>query len=61
MKNRFTKYERELRNACKGTAKAIEALDCEWCADCDMRKIEKLILRCAGWEFRMKKLVGKYE
>lgn len=61
MKNRFTRYERELRLACKGATKAIEALNCEWYADCDMRKIDNLIARCAGWDTRIKELLGKYE
>jgi len=56
----LTKYERELRNASKGALLAIRALSQEWYADCDMRKIDKLISRCMGWEFRLEKLVEKY-
>ncbi len=59
-KNTFTKYERELRNTCKGTAKAIEAISQEWYAGCDMRKVDSLISRCMGWETRIKKLLEKY-
>lgn len=59
--NKFTRYERELRNACRGTANAIESVSGEWYADCDMRKIDKGISRIMGWEFRIKKLLEKYQ
>ena len=59
-KQGFTKYERELRNACKGATVAIQAISQEWYADCDMKKIDRLISRINGWEFRLKALVEKY-
>jgi hypothetical protein len=61
MNNKFTKHERELRNVCKGTSKAILSISQEWYADCDMRKINNGITRLMGWENRINTLIDKYK
>jgi len=46
------------RRLSKGAALAIEAISCEWYADCDMPKMDRLIHRIMGWEFRIKRELG---
>uniref|UniRef100_A0A6M3KLX3 Uncharacterized protein n=1 Tax=viral metagenome TaxID=1070528 RepID=A0A6M3KLX3_9ZZZZ len=60
MKNKFTKYERELRNTSKRTSAAIKAISQEWYADCDMRKMDKLMSRLMAWEDKINTLIDKY-
>ncbi len=43
------------RRLAKGAALAIKSLSEEWYADCNMRKIDSLISRAMGWEFRIEK------